>query len=280
MRLKVSGLAVFAFFAFLAIGCGPSFRSVQATAALGQKLADHTGALDEATVLCAKVERLTGGGGVPCARPDPRWHRGARVLIAYSGALTALAGQDDLAVADHITGVLDAGAGGGIPGASLTDAERGIIALAADAIVAVASQSYREIKIEAAIRDSDGYVQGTVKLLASAVDSQDDILKTLRSAIRGLHQSLEVNLGDPGRRSERVILGAYLDEVNAWSKVQRRRLAHYKRALLAFGAAHRALAEHAHDFSENDLAIYQKILGSTGEIMKTVPDDEKGGDGG
>ena len=269
--------------ALAASGCaGASLSSVQATAALGQKLGAFEGALDETPLYCGKIMRLTGGSPGTCGVLDPRWRRAPTLLSAYAGALARLAGHDDVEVQDQVSAVLSAGAAGSLPGGpNLSSDEQGIVALAADAIVSSVSAAWREEKLKQVIVDYNGYVGGTVKNLSALVDANLEKLALLDSAAAGFARQVEVNLGDQPnaptegaaiRRLQRLLSLAYVDDLTLWVRAERSRLIHYKRALGSFGAAHQALFEHAGDFAENDLAILQTILADVVAEVKLNPD--------
>lgn len=266
-------------------GCfGASLSSVRATATLAQRVGPFQDTLDQTQSYCEKIERLTNGDpGGACVPPDPQWRRAARVIRIYGATLERLATAQDVQVRDQINSVLDAGTNGQFAGAQLSGQEQGILSMAAQAIVKGVSEGWRLEKIKEGVVQFDPYVQGAVAAMETVLSGQEALLDLLATQVDDYRQrSIELNFRDdpaarPGdvetarRRITRGVLAAYLDDLKAWTRSQRRALVDYRRAVKLFGAAHHALHEHASDFVENDKMILVDIANTIAASQNDNP---------
>jgi hypothetical protein len=275
--------------ALLLGGC-QHFAAVQATGAVGERLAGHAVDFQAATALCLELNALTAAPANDCdARKEQaaRWGRVASLLAAYAGKLSELAQKDDVTVEDQVGGALSA-ASEAKWGSLTADQNEGIKSLA-QLVVRLLSQSYRSGVLEQTIKSADPHLQTAVAALVGHLD-------LLLNEVRAVEVAVDANdkfIGAATARTgpapagvsdeQRAVNAALGRSSRAGLVALRFELASRRSALEAlraqaasFGASHARLRQSVDDIDSKKLladvlALIREVNGAAAAVRPAAP---------
>jgi hypothetical protein len=181
--MRLTAKATFLFGVLAISGCGASFKAVDATGKLGQKI-DGSVAQTAPPQLCTEMSALL---PTPCS-PDGKWGDIADAMVAYSSKLSALANKDDVDAEDAVKSAL--GAVSDAKWSKLSSDQNGAIASFAGAVVSALSMAYRSGVLDDVIQRSEPHVKIVGELLVGEAELRISQIDMLTSAASDVLNSL------------------------------------------------------------------------------------------
>jgi len=269
---------------FALTSCGASFKAVDATGKLGQKI-DGSIAQTAPAQLCADLSALAPQLACPKAG---KWGDVADAMVAYAAKLSALASKDDVDPSDAISSSLSAASDAKL--SQLSTDQNGAIANFAKSVVQAMSMAYRAEVLTDVIERVDPHLQlvGTslvneTKIRIGQIESLESVTRDVQSTLGSTAPRPSVPAPSPaaaaaGAPAATVAMGAGDPKLAAWIEDQeainqvtgqvasigavlllqdlsakRRAYVELRANVTAFCAAHAQLVKRSHDLNAKDL---------------------------
>ena len=273
----------------VALGCGSSFKAVDATGQLGSKIADHTAAIDTWANTCTELHDLTpgidsltstlkgrtdldagllspAGDCTTALLPDAstaNWRdASARIkqialaLAAYSAKLSAVANGKDLSFGKPAAAAI---ASIGVSGWTKDSTQTKIV----DSVVRLFSEAYRHKALTDIIVETGPHITDAVVELDLAVEIVEENIRGLRDRLQAIDKSvandaLRASLNDAGvpvPQNIPLASGTLIATVRRLYDEQSDQMSAVESlhvAVDAFGKANAELVRHSHDLDTKD----------------------------
>ncbi len=253
----------------LGTGC-VSFASVKQTAALGNQLSAHEAAFDMAPALCrAGNTRKEPDAACSDLEGDlENWHRVNRVLVAYAKALDRMADDSkDMSDKDDVATLVGTATKIGTWGSTLTTQAAAGVKAGVDGLIAETTGFYRRAKLKGAITRSNAAVQAISRAIVMNIDALDHADQNTGAVVA----TTDAAIGDVEPQLKNGMHFALT--ITALSLTSdRAELNRYRKAILAFAAAHEVLARQIDDVGQcgNDRIVLWEIGKSVGPIISSA----------